>query len=157
MLLVVSFQMFTKLNQKNYNYHNIKKNYEDLCKDLQKKVMLEVQEHNFCIDDIKRKVNKELNKDVNVSSHQCYTPLCDLTLVVQKKNRYEYLKLEEGRTLVIIIFVIEEASIFYSIMSGQDIIKVHGVQVLIVLILLKISRLHVCKILIMINDKLFEK
>ncbi len=68
-------------------------------KTYRKKVMLEVQEHNFCIDDIKRKVNKELNKDVNISSHQCYTPLCDLTLVVQKKNRYEYLKLEEGRTL----------------------------------------------------------
>ena len=64
-----------------------------------KKVMLEVQQHNFCVDDIKRKVNKELNKNVNNSCHQCYTPLCDLTLVVQKRNRYEYLKLEEGRTL----------------------------------------------------------
>ena len=64
-----------------------------------KKVLLKLNEEEYWVKDVKKKLMREVEGHIHISPRNYQASLCDQELVVQKRKHQEYLKLEEGRTL----------------------------------------------------------
>lgn len=64
-----------------------------------KRVLLKLDKHEYWVKDVKRTLVRKLDEDNYFPPDSSYAPLYRRSLVVQKGNYDEYVKLEEGRTL----------------------------------------------------------